>query len=82
MTREAFEHAASTLANKATVSGVVTSFVGTVADSGPTFWVGTFIGIAGLLVNLIYKHRDDRRKDAEDRRKEAEHRRKMSQSKW
>ena len=75
MTREAFEQAAITVANKATVSGVVTSFVGTMADSGPTFWVGTFIGVAGLLVNLIYRHR-------EDRRNEAEHRRRMSQTKW
>lgn len=75
MTREAIEHAASTVANKATVSGIVTSFVGAAADSSPTFWVGTAIGVIGLVVNWYYKHQ-------EHKRNRAEHLRKMSQTTW
>lgn len=65
-------NAAATAGNKLTASGVITSLAGAAIDSGPTFWVGTFIGVAGLLVNWYYKHK-------EDRRREAEYLRKMSQ---
>ena len=64
--------AAATAGNKLTASGVITSLTGAAINSGPTFWVGTFIGLVGLLVNWYYRHK-------EDRRREAEHRRTMSQ---
>ena len=65
-------NAAVTAGNKLTVSGVVTSLAGAAIDSGPTFWVGTFIGLVGLAVNWYYKHK-------EDRRREAAHQRMMAQ---
>ena len=68
-------NAAATAGNKLTASGVITSIAGAAIDSGPTFWVGAFIGLVGLLVNWYYKHK-------EDRRKELEHQRKMSQTTW
>ena len=57
-------NAAVTAGNKLTVSGVVTSIAGAAINSGPTFWVGAFIGLVGLLVNWYYKHKEDRRREA------------------
>lgn len=65
--------------SKATQAGAGTAVVGWAVSSEFGILVGIVIGIAGLAVNIYYRHRQDRREQIEDKRKEIEHQRRMAE---
>jgi Bacteriophage holin family, superfamily II-like len=52
---------AASAANKATFSGVGVTFLGWTTSSNFGMWMGIIIGVSGLLVNLYYKRKSDKR---------------------
>lgn len=64
MNQHSYEAAAS-VANKVTAGGAGATVFSWVVDSNFGVLAGIVIGVAGLLVNWYYRHKQDRREEAE-----------------
>jgi predicted PurR-regulated permease PerM len=53
------------LGSKATYTGASTSVLGWLMSSEAGILLGILIGVAGLIVNWFYKHKEDKRRQAE-----------------
>lgn len=69
----AFEATMATAGSKATYTGASTSAVAWMLSSEFGILFGILLGLAGFIVNLYYKHK-------QDKREQAEHERRMSKS--
>ncbi len=65
----AFETAMATAGSKATFGGASTSIVSWMLSSEFGILFGLVLGLAGFLVNLYYKHKQDKREQIEHDRK-------------
>ncbi|WP_454694038.1 holin [Achromobacter aegrifaciens] len=59
--------AAILAANRTTEAGAVTGVVGWAAQVNWIGWAGVLVAVVGLLANLYYQRRRDRREQAESR---------------
>lgn len=72
MNREAIDAAAATLGTKAAYTGATTTVGGWLLSSEFGVIAGLLIGAAGLLTNLYFNHRRDRREEREHQRRMAQ----------
>ena len=81
MSRDAFDAAATAAASKATYTGATAATLGWVASSEFSVIAGLLIAALGLLTNLYFQFRRDRREAYEqlrrEQREEREHQRRM-----
>lgn len=68
----AHDQAMAAIGSKATYTGASTSIIGWLMSSEFGVLAGLVLGVAGLLVNWSYKHKQDRREEAEHRKRMAE----------
>jgi hypothetical protein len=57
--------------HKATVGGTATTFVGWALSSQGTAAIGIVIGLCGLVIQLYFRRKQDKREQAEHERKMA-----------
>jgi len=62
----------ATIGSKATYTGATSSIIGWLMSSEFGVLAGIMIGIAGLLVNWYYRHRQDKRDEEEHRKRMSE----------
>lgn len=72
MNREAIDAAAATIATKAVYTGATTTVGGWLLSSEFGVIAGLLIGVVGLLTNLYFNHRRDRREEREHQRRMAQ----------
>ena len=65
----AFEATMATAGSKATFGGASTSIVSWMLSSEFGILFGLLLGLAGFIVNLYYKHKQDKREQIEHDRK-------------
>ena len=71
MNRGAIDATAATLGTKAAYTGATTTVGGWLISSEFGMLVGMVIGVLGLLTNLYFQHRRDRREEREHQRRMA-----------
>ncbi len=68
----AHDQAMAAIGSKATYTGASTSVVGWILSSQFGVLVGILIGLAGLMINWYYRHKQDRREEAEHKKRMSE----------
>lgn len=71
MKQEALEASIAASASKATYGGATTIGIGWLMSNEFAVLVGMVIGLAGFLVNLYYRWKQDRREEAEHKARMA-----------
>lgn len=71
MNREAIEATAATLGSKAAYTGASTAVGSWLLSSEFGVFAGLLIGVIGLLTNLFFQHRRDKREEREHERRMA-----------
>lgn len=71
MNREAIETTAATLGSKAAYTGASTAVGSWLLSSEFGVFAGLLIGVLGLLTNLFFQHKRDRREEREHERRMA-----------
>lgn len=72
MNRDAIDAAAATIGTKAAYTGATTTVGGWLISSEFGVIAGLLIGVTGLLTNLYFNHRRDRREEREHQRRMAQ----------
>lgn len=72
MNREAMDAAAATIGTKAAYTGATTTVGSWLLSSEFGVIAGLLIGVVGLLTNLYFNHRRDRREEREHQRRMAQ----------
>lgn len=77
MSRDAIEATVIAATNKVTAAGSVTTLFGWLTTNEALGLMGLIVGVVGLLINVHYRWKQDRREQKADDRAEIEHRRRM-----
>lgn len=72
MNREAMDAAAATVGTKAAYTGATTTVGSWLLSSEFGVIAGLLVGVIGLLTNLYFNHRRDRREEREHQRRMAQ----------
>ena len=77
MTRDALEAAVIGATNKATATGSVTALLGWFTTNEALGLMGLAVGVLGLVINVHYRWKQDKREQRQEERAEIEHQRWM-----